>query len=62
VQREFGKQLGNLLRDLRHHSLQAKKYDAAQGIWQARVKGGWRFCFRIEEDLYHLLDITPHPK
>jgi plasmid maintenance system killer protein len=62
VQREFGKQLGNLLRDLRHPSLHAKKYDEAQGIWQARVNGGWRFYFRIEEDLYHFIDIIPHPK
>ena len=62
VQREFGKQLGYLLRNLRHPSLRAKKYDEAKDIWQARVDGGWRFYFRIEGDLYHLLDITPHPK
>ena len=34
----------------------------ARDIWQARVNGGWRFYFRIEGDLYHLIDITPHPK
>ena len=37
VQRAFGKQLGQLLRDLRHPSLRAKKYDEARDIWQARV-------------------------
>jgi mRNA interferase RelE/StbE len=62
VQREFGKQLGNLLRDFRHASLHAKKYDETRGIWQARVNGGWRFYFTIEGDLYNLVDIIPHPK
>ena len=62
IQREFGKQLGHLLRDLRHPSLHAKKYDETRGIWQARVNGGWRFYFTIEGDLYNLVDITPHPK
>ena len=62
VQRAFGKQLGHLLRDLRHPSLPAKKYDAARDIWQARVDGGWRFYFRIETDTYILLDIIAHPK
>lgn len=45
-----------------HPSLQAKKYDEARDIWQARVNGGWRFYFRIEGDVYHLIDISPHPK
>ncbi len=62
VQREFGKQLGHLLRNLHHPSLHAKKYDEAQDIWQAWVNGGWRFYFKIEEDLYTLINITPHPK
>jgi mRNA-degrading endonuclease RelE of RelBE toxin-antitoxin system len=62
VQREFGKQLGYLLRNLHHPSLHAKKYDETRGIWQARVDGGWRFYFTIEGDLYNLIDIIPHPK
>lgn len=62
VRRDFGKQLGFLLNNLRHPSLQAKKYDEARDIWQARVNGGWRFYFRIEDDVYHLIDIIPHPK
>ena len=62
VQREFGKQLGHLLRNLRHASLRAKKYDEVRDIWQARVNDDWRFYFRIEGALYHLTDIVPHPK
>lgn len=62
VQREFGKQLGHLLRNLQHPSLHAKKYDETRGIWQARVDGGWRFYFSIEDDAYHFFDIIPHPK
>ena len=61
VQRDFGKQLGHLLRGLRHPSLRAKKYDEARNVWQARVDGGWRFYFTIEADAYHLIDIIPHP-
>lgn len=62
VRREFGKQLGFLLSNLLHPSLHAKKYDEARDIWQARINEGWRFYFRIEGDLYHLIDIVPHPK
>ena len=62
VQKAFGKQLANLLRDLRHRSLDAKKYERSGGVWQARVNGGWQFYFRIEGDVYVLLDIMSHPK
>jgi mRNA-degrading endonuclease RelE of RelBE toxin-antitoxin system len=62
VPKLFGKQLANLLRNLNHPGLHAKKYDESQDIWQARVSGGWRFYFRIEGDIYTLIDIIPHPK
>jgi len=48
IKKAFEKQLPHLLRDLRHPSLQAKKYDATR--WQGRVTRGWRFYFRIEGD------------
>jgi len=48
------------LRDWRHPSLQAKKFDATR--FQARVNDDWRFYYRPEGDTYYLLDITPHPK
>ncbi len=62
IQRAFEKQVALLLRDLRHPSLRAKKYDEANDIWQARVTGAWRFYFRIERDTYQLLTIRAHPK
>jgi hypothetical protein len=51
-----------MLNDLRHPSLRAKKYSEAEGRWQARVTGSWRFYFRIIGDTYVLTDIIPHPK
>ena len=62
VQRRFEKQAAFLLENLRHPSLQAKKYDEARDIWQARVDRAWRFYFQIRGDTYYLLNITPHPK
>jgi plasmid maintenance system killer protein len=62
VQTQARKTLALLLRDLRHPSLRAKKYDEARGIWQCRVNRSWRFYFVIEGDRYFLLDIMPHPK
>ena len=62
VQRAFDKQAALLAKNLRHPSLRAKKYDEAQGIWQARVTKGWRFYFVIEGDSYILRNIIPHPK
>ena len=62
IQRAFRKQLAFLLRDLRHPSLRAKKYDDVGGIWQARVTRSWRFYFTIEGDSYILRTIREHPK
>ncbi|HWQ69555.1 MAG TPA: hypothetical protein VN494_06325 [Patescibacteria group bacterium] len=62
IQQAVDRRIGLLLQNLRHPSLRAKKYDEAQGIWQARVNGGWRLYFTIEGDLYRLLALLPHPK
>lgn len=62
IQRVFDRQLVQLLADLRHPSLRAKKYDEARGIWQARVNRARRFYFLIDGDVYILLDIMSHPK
>lgn len=62
LQAQFDKQLGLLLKDLRHPSLHAKKYDAANDIWQARINRDYRFYFLIHDDAYYILSITKHPK
>ena len=62
VQRAFDKQLRLLLDNLQHPSLRAKKYDAANDVWQARVNRDWRLYFKIEGDAYYIIDMTPHPK
>ncbi len=62
VQRAFDRRLVFLLRDLRHPSLHAKKYDEVRNIWQARITKGWRFYFLIDGDRYIILSISPHPK
>jgi plasmid maintenance system killer protein len=46
----------------RHPSLRAKKFEEGRNYWQARVNREWRFYFAIENDTYHILKLTPHPK
>jgi len=62
IRKAFYKQAGFLLNDLHHPSLRAKKYSEADDKWQARVNKGWRFYFKIINDIYFIEDITPHPK
>lgn len=64
VQRAFLKQLDFLLSDLRHRSLDAKKFPESgdPDLWQARVTKDWRFYFTIAGDAYTLHKIQPHPK
>ena len=62
IQQAFNKQSLLLLQNLRHPSLQAKKYSESEGLWQARVTGSWRFYFKIEGDAFRLEEIRAHPK
>jgi mRNA-degrading endonuclease RelE of RelBE toxin-antitoxin system len=62
VQKAFKKQLRFLVRDLRHPSLRAKKYDEGRDLWQARVNDDWRFYFKMFDDTYRIEDVVPHPK
>ena len=62
IQKAFKKQLGYLLRDIRHPSLHAKKYDEALDRWQARVTRDHRFYFQIVDDVYVIVAIVSHPK
>lgn len=60
IQDAFEKQIKFLLQDIRHPSLRAKKYDEGTDIWQARVTKNVRFYFRLEGDVYILLNIRRH--
>lgn len=62
LQRAVERKIAFLLQNLHHPSLRAKKYDETRDIWQACINADWRFYFRIEGDMYLLLDMIPHPK
>ena len=62
IQFRFKKQIGFLLADVSHPSLQIKKYNKQRQIWQARVDKNVRFYFLIKKDGYVLLEIKTHPK
>ena len=56
------KQLELLANNIRHPSLQSKKYGGTADIWQGRVNRDYRFYFRIVGDEYRVQMIIPHPK
>ena len=60
VKKKFEKQISFLLKDMRHPSLRAKKYDEERDVWQARVNGHYRFYFQIHSGAYWVLGITKH--
>lgn len=62
IRKAAQKQLDFLVRDLRHPSLHAKKYDEATGLWQARINRSWRLYFLIVNDHYFVISIRKHPK
>ena len=62
VRNKFEKQIAYLVKDIRHPSLHAKKYDESLDLWQARIDKNVRFYFIIENDVYVLVDIKYHPK
>jgi len=60
IKKKLKKQINYLVKNIRHPSLHAKKYDKSLDIWQARVDKNIRFYFTIEENTYILLDIRHH--
>jgi len=56
---KFDKQLGYLLKNIKHPSLHAKKYDESEDVWQARIDQNIRFYFIISDDVYILLNLIP---
>jgi len=62
LQARVDKQLALLLQNLRHPSIQAKKYDEKRNIWQGRVNQAYRFYFLNQGTAYEIVNITTHPK
>lgn len=60
IKKKLKKQVNYLVRDIRHPSLHAKKFDESLDLWQARVDKGVRFYFTIEGDTYILTEIEYH--
>lgn len=62
LRRQVDKQFNLLVGNLRHPSLDAKKYGGTDDVWQGRVNRDYRFYFQIVDDAYRILMIIPHPK
>lgn len=62
IKKKLEKQIKYLLRNIRHPSLRAKKYNEENNIWQARVDRDYRFYFILEKDCCILLNIKSHTK
>lgn len=60
IKKKVNKQIIFLLQNFRHPSLHAKKYDETNDIWQARIDRAYRFYFKIEDDLYILIELYKH--
>ena len=54
------KALHSLLKDPRYPSLQIKKMEGSQNIWELRVSDSYRITFQISEDTYILRRIGTH--
>ena len=60
IQKKFDKQIKFLLKDLRYPSIQAKKEEGFENVWEGRVDRHYRFSFTIESDTIILLRVGPH--
>ncbi len=56
------KQFGLLIKNFRHPSIHAKKYDKSQDVWQGRINKNYRFFFTIKKDIIFIITISKHPK
>ena len=62
LQKKTDKQFTYLLEDLRHPSLNIKKYQGFENLWQGRIDKSYRFYFHIIEPNYIIISIINHPK
>lgn len=60
IQELIDKQIFHLLENPRHPSLQIKKMEGRQTIWEARITKGYRMTFQIVDDTYLLRRVGTH--
>ena len=62
LQKKARKQFAYLLNDIRHPSLDIKKYKGTDDLWQGRIDKGYRFYFYIISPNYIVISIINHEK
>jgi mRNA-degrading endonuclease RelE of RelBE toxin-antitoxin system len=62
LQKKARKQFIFLLADICHPSLDIKKYQGFDNLWQGRIDKGYRFYFHIINPEYIIISIINHPK
>lgn len=60
IKKAAQKQLGLLLDNPDHPSLNIKKIQGTRNIWEGRITRSYRFTFHIVEDTYVLRKIGTH--
>ena len=60
IKKTTQKQLGLLLSNPDHPSLNIKKMQDPRNIWEGRITKSYRFTFQIEDDAYLLRNIGTH--
>ena len=60
IQELIDKQIAHLLENPKHPSLQIKKMEGRQTIWEARITKGYRMTFQIVGDTYLLRRAETH--
>ena len=61
LQKKVDKQFAYLLEDIRHPSLNIKKYKGTANLWQGRIDKSYRFYFHVVEPDYIIISIINHP-
>lgn len=60
IQKLTDKQLGLLLSNSQHPSLNLKKMNDPRDIWEGRITISYRFTFQIAGDIYVLRKVGTH--
>ena len=60
IQQRAKKQLALFFRDYRYPSLQTKKMEGHNDLFEGRVTRGYRFIYRITGDICYIIDIGTH--